>query len=156
MNLEEAKAVLSTARRDECRDHAFGDCEVYWRNGDEEVAYGYFGGESREVRVKLSIGEVAFAGDEADELRSAGQRGLVGRNDSTGPDDYREGECMPGLTKEGVLRELTCHPDYDPDVDDFDDFEVEDGSCDYCGRRLEPGQTCCMDCFASTHPLEEP
>ena len=47
-----------------------------------------------------------FSGAEASELRKCG-RLSTSRNDSTGPDRYAEGSCMPGLTLEGVRRELT-------------------------------------------------
>lgn len=70
---------------------------------DETVASGYFGGRTEEV----AIGKSVFNGADARALRECGTRGLVERNDSTGPDDYREGECMPGLTPEGVLDEIT-------------------------------------------------
>ncbi len=102
MTLDEAKALLATCERDELRDHAFGDCEVYWMKGETEIASGYFGGEDAEVH----IGETVFIGVAAGELRTLGMRGFVERNDSTGPDTYQEGECQPGLTLEGVQKEL--------------------------------------------------
>lgn len=122
MTLDEAKAVLSTCTREELRDHAFGDCEVYWiREGapalvdGDEVASGYFGSDERIVSVSDGLFHETFRGDDADALRSCGTRGRVERNDSTGPDEYHEGDCLPGLTSEGVLDELT---DYYDDEDE--------------------------------------
>lgn len=104
MTIEEAKALLAECTREELRDHAFGDAEVYWsREGEEEdVAVGYFGNESREVVFEAA----RFNGPGADELRYCGKRGRVERNDTTGPDEYREGVTMSGLTLEGVRKEL--------------------------------------------------
>jgi hypothetical protein len=103
--LDEAIAILSTAKREELRDHAFGDCEVYWMVDGHEVAYGYFGSSSRSVTVDPN-GSVTFTDADADRLRECGAIGKVERNDSTGPATYREGEIMPGLTREGVLDEI--------------------------------------------------
>jgi hypothetical protein len=112
MTLNEAKALLSTTKRSELRDHAFGDCEVYWEREGEtaelgnEVAYGYFGGDGAQV----TIGEAHFTHEEARQLRQCGSLGAVGRNDSTGPATYTEGQAMPALTLAGVLEELTTQP----------------------------------------------
>ncbi len=38
---------------------------------------------------------------------------------------------MPGLTLGGVLTELTCHPDYDPDEDDLQDDDDWDDDEDF-------------------------
>jgi hypothetical protein len=108
--LDEAIALLSTAKREELRDHAFGDCEVYWMKGDEEIAGGYFGASSRTVQVYFDGGQVTFEGADADRLRECGAVGKVERNDSTGPAAYREGETMPALTLDGVLKEI-CEPE---------------------------------------------
>lgn len=98
MKLETAKMLLNSARRDELRDHAFGDMEVYWIFGGEEIATGYFSGTTQSVTVQAHNGEhFTFEGDAAIELHSCGTLGRIDRNDET----------EPGLTTEGVLRELT-------------------------------------------------
>jgi hypothetical protein len=111
MELEEAKTLLSTAVKSELRDHAFGDCEVVWTVGYAEngtvghtnIAHGYFGSGESYVRV----GDTRFEGDEAFWLRQFCASQKVERNDETGPDDFEIGRVMPGLTLEGVRKELT-------------------------------------------------
>jgi hypothetical protein len=56
----------------------------------------------------IDIGE--FKNADARELRHCGTEGQVERNDETGPEDYQEGVTMPGLTLEGVLKEITTTP----------------------------------------------
>lgn len=118
MNFQEAKELLSTCERSELRDHAFGDREVSWvTKKDDEivlVAEGYFGGGSGsgicilgdKDAEGLTTTIAEFDGREALELAKCGCSVHVERNDSTGPDQYAEGECMPALTLEGVRREL--------------------------------------------------
>lgn len=111
MTLDEAKTLLNTCKREELQDHAFGDCEVYWMRGEETVAAGYFGGSSEgSIDIGIGVGRTRFSGAEADELRGCGARGRVERNDSTGPADFRQGECLPALTPEGVAEELARAP----------------------------------------------
>lgn len=135
-------------------------------NGDTQIAGGYFGGRSAEV----SIAENVFTGSEALELRSCGSRGLVERNDSTGPSEYREGECMPGLTPAGVLAELTrecrrcsecpggphhwLQPDHDPETNrcfvPCKHCDVEAALCEACFEcAVWPPRhgTVCEDCL---------
>lgn len=106
--LEKAKEILSGAVRGELRDHAFGDAEVTWRIGDKEIAGGYFGWEASVwVNPDPPNGaHYSFKGDAARYLRQFGSNGGVTRNDSTGPDEYKEGVIMEGLTKEAVRKEL--------------------------------------------------
>lgn len=80
LDLAEAIALLSTCRREELQDHAFGDAEVYWRRDGEDVAVGYFGLDAREVQVLGTM----FRDADADALRSCGIRGRVERNDASG------------------------------------------------------------------------
>lgn len=105
---EQAVKLLTESRRDELRDHAFGDREIYWVHpvlGD--IAEGYSGGGDVSISVVFEVGDRVFGyGSDDRELLKLGQRGRVERNDSTGPDEYLEGVTMPGLTKEGVLKEL--------------------------------------------------
>jgi hypothetical protein len=54
-----------------------------------------------------------FRGKDAAEVRNCGKL-QVERNDETGPDEYIEGQTMPGLTLEGVRQELT-----DADLEDL-------------------------------------
>lgn len=112
MNLEEAKAFLNTCDRDELRDHAFGDTEVYWFTktiNREEVATGYFSGCSGAISILNNGVSFNFEDGDAQELRNCGTKGTISRNDETGPDEYEEGTIMPGLTKEAVLEEITTH-----------------------------------------------
>lgn len=106
MDFEQAKTILSAARRIECRDHAFGDREIFWENAQGvTVAEGYVGSGGADVYMEAD--GTSFGGAEAAELVKLGTKGRVERNDSTGPDTYRDGQVMPGLTREGVLDELT-------------------------------------------------
>lgn len=104
--LEQAKELLEQCTRNELQDHAFGDSEVFWDKDGIEVADGYFGG-GRDPVVGIHNPDATFTGKDALALRNCGERGQVERNDSTGPDRYQEGSCLPGLTLEGVRRELT-------------------------------------------------
>jgi hypothetical protein len=105
MNIQEATEFLNKCMRDELRDHAFGDAEVSWFLDEEEVAFGYFG--SRDESTSVAIGEHTFKGADARQLRCCGASERIARNDETGPNTYQEGMCMPGLTLEGVRKELT-------------------------------------------------
>lgn len=103
VTFEQAKELLAGCTRSELRDHAFGDREIYWSNAaDESVGSGYSGSSGAEV----AVGDSVFHGEEAEQLVVLGTIGKVERNDSTGPDEFEEGECMPGLTLEGVRKEL--------------------------------------------------
>lgn len=95
--------TLSSLVREELRDHAFGDCEVYIMLNGEEVGCGYFGGGIAE----LHIFEVMLKGEQARFFRDKITIGEVGRNDETGPDNFSVGVTLPGLTLEGVRQELT-------------------------------------------------
>lgn len=81
MTLELAKAILAESIRDELRDHAFGDKELYWRNKyGHLVATGYYGRDSTEC--SMAGFDAHFSGDEAMELVRLGKLGEVERNDS--------------------------------------------------------------------------
>lgn len=122
MTREEAKALLSQCRREELRDHAFGDREVTWFDDQgRERGFAYFGGAAADLSIYGEGGPeagrvVGFAGRDARELAGCGKSVVVERNDLTGPDDYEEGACMPGLTLEGVRAELTEAPQPDEEV----------------------------------------
>lgn len=88
MTFEDAKKILNSCTRYESRDHAFGDREIYWTREDVEVAEGYFGGGSADVFILLPEEEV-FRGKLARELAKCGAIVHIGRNDETGPDQYR-------------------------------------------------------------------
>lgn len=109
MDLAMAKQLLSTCIKHELRDHAFGDCEVEWYDGSTPIASGYFSGSIREVG--FNAGD-SFKDDEADELRNCFASQKTERNDETGPDEFEIGKVMPGLTKEGVYKELTSGDDH--------------------------------------------
>lgn len=107
MKIDRAREILNGAIRHELRDHAFGDTEVMWIVDGVEVGGGYFG-KTEEVWVMGSDGEKdgCFTGDYACRLRVCGKSSVIERNDETGPDNYAEGVTMPGLTLEGVRKEL--------------------------------------------------
>ena len=90
MTLEQAKNELKDTVRHECRDHDFGDREVYWMRGEDERASGYFSSTVDEV----SVGGVGFAGKDARALLECGVL-EVSRNNSTGPQDFVEAVMMP-------------------------------------------------------------
>lgn len=102
MTLEEAKTFLTGCKREELRDHSFGDVEVSWMKDGAEVASGYFGGSSS-VQI---FNDSFFDAGEADQLRQLGTAGGVSRNDSTGPDEFSQGHAAPGLSLEAVRAEL--------------------------------------------------
>jgi hypothetical protein len=108
MILDEAKELLNRCERYELRDHAFGDTEIDWiiRGAKDPVAWGYFGAAG--ASVTICVGEKAydFVREDAQALRKCGNE-HISRNDETGPETYTEGVIMPGLTPNGVLRELT-------------------------------------------------
>ena len=98
MTLDEAKDRLNACVRESLVDHAFSDAEIYWMDGETEVAVGYFGLDARGV----TIGDARFVDDEASELLSCGRRGRVGAkrrareppltlDDLTGPRTRRGG-----------------------------------------------------------------
>jgi hypothetical protein len=104
---DDAVELLNKCVRSELRDHAFGDTEVSWFLDGKFVAEGYYGGGLASVSVNDG-GD--FNDADARELRKCGTEGQVERNDETGPEDYQEGVTMPGLTLEGVLKEITTSP----------------------------------------------
>ena len=123
MTYEEAAELLSGCVRDELRDHAFGDAEVYWLHNGLEVGFGYFGKEAEvsiwgcgpnlpiagtdpPVSCPLSTA-MHFTGSEALKLWKCGSRVVISRNDETGPDEFVAGKTMESLTLGGVLDELT-------------------------------------------------
>lgn len=114
MNVPEAKELLSACIREELRDHAFGNAEVSWQKGDKQIAGGYFGAGNATIWISSeddpSVTLGSFEGDKARELRQCGTEGRIERDDETGPDIYVEGAIMPGLTLEGVRKEITTPP----------------------------------------------
>lgn len=104
MDLSDARQRLVGTTRYELRDHAFGDREVTWMRGDQNIAGGYFGGGHADVWFEGL--EAKFSGDDARSLLDCGTLS-VSRNDETGPDTYTEGDIMPGLSKGDVFHELT-------------------------------------------------
>jgi len=93
---EIAKALLSKCVRYESRDHYFGDREVYWVLEEDDkktdIADGYFGGGTATVHIMESAVDAdlaTFHGTQARELAKCGSKTVIGRNDETGPDQYR-------------------------------------------------------------------
>lgn len=103
MNFRETMSLLDECIRSELRDHAFGDVEIYWTKNGEEVAFGYFSGETQRVFSD----HFSFTGQEAKELRHCGTDGNVERNDETGPDEFVQGQTMPSLMKKNIFDEIT-------------------------------------------------
>lgn len=96
MTFEEAKKLLNDCERQECRDHAFGDREVFWVFDIDgvkiDIADGYFGGGSRSVWIldpTVEMDRCEFTGEQARELAKCGKVTIIDRNDETGPDEYR-------------------------------------------------------------------
>lgn len=108
MDIEEATKILSSAIRSELRDHAFGDMEVTWTKDGIVIADGGFGSSMDYVTIGVEEHTMfSFKNADARKLMSCGTLGKVGRNDETGPDEFVEGQVMPGLTTQGVFDELT-------------------------------------------------
>lgn len=110
LTFEEAKTLLSKCKKESLKDAAFGDMEVTWINpslSEDDpgyiVANGYFSGTSDSI----DIGKQTFTDKEAYELLGCCLSEESTRNDSTGPEEFRLGVTMPGLTREGVYKELT-------------------------------------------------
>jgi len=106
MNVDEAQVLLNGCVRSELRDHAFGDTEVTWTNGNDLIAEGYFNGEKADVFL-IDPHEGIFKGSDAFILLRCGTDGVLERNDSIGPEEFVIGRTMSKLTKEGVKEELT-------------------------------------------------
>lgn len=121
MELSEAKELLNACVREELRDHAFGDVEVYWRKDRVHIAAGYFSGTTANVWfiAEDEPPSASFNDRDASELRTCGTNGHISRNDEVGPDNYVEGKIMPALTKEGVLEEIS-RPHTIPDSQAWD------------------------------------
>lgn len=88
MTVAEAQAFLSGSSKFECRDHSFGDREVYWSKDGKDIADGYFGSSSQHV----SIQGQRFVGNDAyllDKVACRREHGSISRNDETGEDYYR-------------------------------------------------------------------
>lgn len=83
MDFDLAAKILSESIRDELRDHAFGDKEIYWRDQHgHQVATGYYG--SSGVEVGMCGFDINFSEEEARQLVGLGTLGEVQRNDSQG------------------------------------------------------------------------
>lgn len=101
MEINEAKELLDLCEREELRDHAFGDREVFWTFDGVEVAGGYFGGVSKNVWIYryfpgIDFGDqceqiASFDDDDAYELVKCGKLKHIERNDMQGNDipNYR-------------------------------------------------------------------
>jgi hypothetical protein len=113
MDISAARLVLNNCTREELRDHAFGDAELFWFKDGKEIATGYKGNGHDEVYLTP---KTRFVGAMARELQSCGTLGHVERNDMTGPDIFVAGAIMPGLTREAVRAEITTCPTH-PDMD---------------------------------------
>lgn len=108
MDIDEAKTLLDDCDRIELRDHAFGDVEVTWEKEGVIVATGEFSRQHAQVWIAMGEGNppVTFRGELGRPLRECGTLMTVHRNDETGPDEFKEGEILPGLTKEAVRDEI--------------------------------------------------
>ena len=132
MSLEVAKKFLAQNFKAECRDHAFGDAEVTWcrvpfPEDDESapdidgeiVANGYYSGRDATVLIEATVFDgvdyvqSGFDGKDADALLECCKSAVIDRNDETGPDEFVRGQVMPGLTLEGVRKEICTPPKED-------------------------------------------
>jgi hypothetical protein len=87
MNLEIATQMLRDSIRDELRDYAFGDKEIYWRDQyGHPVATGYDGSSS--CSVTMEGFDITFSEEESRDLIRLGKLGEVERNDSMDDEDY--------------------------------------------------------------------
>lgn len=88
MTLLEASDIIRLSTKFECRDHSFGDREVYWEKNGIEIASGYFGSNNQHV----TISGVRFTGQDAyalDRIACFRCKGSIVRNDETGESIYR-------------------------------------------------------------------
>ena len=86
MTFDLAKEILKECTRDELRDHAFGDKELYWKDKfGHLIATGYV--SSSDSDCGMTGFDVIFTGSEARELAKLGKLGQVERNDSMEDDD---------------------------------------------------------------------
>lgn len=111
--LERVQLLLSESRRTELRDHAFGDRELNWYHpiyGPIASAYSGSSGNTISVRYEEAGKIHYFESLDYTETRTLfllGTLARIERNDSTGPNKYKEGYTMPGLSSDDVLMELT-------------------------------------------------
>lgn len=85
MTYDRAVEVLTAASRDELRDHAFGDKELYWNNTyGHLVATGYSGRDA--VEIGMAGFNVVFTDEQTRHLVTLGKLGKIERNDSMGDD----------------------------------------------------------------------
>jgi hypothetical protein len=87
-DFEAARRLLQGCVRTELRDHAFCDREIFWTQGQQEVATGYFGGSTQSIDIHTEFGGGHFIDEEAVALVDLGVEGVISRNDETGPDYY--------------------------------------------------------------------
>lgn len=113
MDLDMAKQLLGSCVKYENRDHAFGDMEVEWYDGENHVGSGYFGGGQASVTVndlttnnELEV-STTFKDVQARVLLGCFASAHVERNDETGPEEFVQDKVMPALTLDGVRKELT-------------------------------------------------
>jgi hypothetical protein len=112
ITLADALALLNLCTRSELRDHAFGDREVAWTDDDgNEVGFYCNSGKSPHMVYVDTFDSEGNTVESAEfpatsQVMSAGNSVIIERNDSTGPDQYRDGACMPGLTLAGVREEI--------------------------------------------------
>lgn len=116
ITLADALSLLNLCTRSELRDHAFGDREVTWTDaaGNGVGFYCNSGKPPHHVYITRFDGN----GDEVEsaefpatsQMMQTGMVCIIERNDSTGPDNYQDGACMPGLTLAGVKEELCTPP----------------------------------------------
>lgn len=83
VTFEAAKELLAPSTRNELRDHAFGDKEVYFEVDGTTIAEGYSGSSGQSVHINGT----EFTGEEACILLALGTLGNVDRNDSGKDDD---------------------------------------------------------------------
>lgn len=94
MPLECAKEFLAACTRNELRDDAFGDSEIFWKREDRQVACGYISRDSKSVGVEETkqFAATNFEGAEAITLEDLGQPGKFWKNDAGDPREWDDCE----------------------------------------------------------------
>ncbi len=93
----------ATSNVEACCEHRMCDLCQGTGMSPKEIAFGHFG---RTSEIGADDNSWEFEGKDARSLRDCGTVARRVRNDLAGPSKYSEGVCMPGLTLEGVRKEL--------------------------------------------------
>lgn len=85
MDIEQAKQIVRTLKRFECRDLTFGDAEVFLEdNNKNQIGGGYFDRGEGSLWFNYNGTSYSFLNSEAYELRYLIPVGGISRNDNNG------------------------------------------------------------------------